>query len=164
MGGSGKGDTSIQAFFSPTSGSSPIKSTPTIAPSSHAPIGDGFTAEEVQDALKPKPAEPWHPATEYAELEIRDLELGPRAVTFMGRVANIFDVANTPKIPRSAKGCIKLCVKDDRAAITVRATLCISLCIRELISWSGPSLVCKVLATCTPRLTGVRVDHSQSVP
>jgi hypothetical protein len=82
-------------------------------------VGDGFTAEEVQEALKPKPAEPWHPQTEYAELDIRDLEPGPKAVTFMGRVANIFDVANTTKTPRSAKGCVKLCVKDDRAAITV---------------------------------------------
>ena len=86
-------------------------------------VGDGFTAEEIQEALKPRPAEPWHPQTEYAELDIRDLEPGPKAVTFMGRVANIFDVANTPKTPRSAKGCVKLCVKDDRAAITVCSKL-----------------------------------------
>jgi hypothetical protein len=29
-------------------------------------------------------------------------------------------VANTPKTPRSAKGCVKLCVKDDHDAVTVR--------------------------------------------
>lgn len=119
MGGGSKGDASIQAFFSQAPSSSPTKSTSKSASSSDAPIGDGFTAEELQEALKPKPAEPWHPSTEYAELDIRDLEPGPKAVTFMGRIANIFDVANTPKTPRSAKGCIKLLVKDDRAAVTV---------------------------------------------
>jgi hypothetical protein len=35
-------------------------------------------------------------------------------------VANIFDVANAPKTPGSAKGCVKLCVKDDHDAVTVR--------------------------------------------
>ena len=121
MGGASRGDTSIQAFFSPTP-NSPVKSS-TTAPSSDPVVGDGFTAEEIQEALKPRPAEPWHPQTEYAELDVRDLEPGPKAVTFMGRVANIFDFANTPKTPRSAKGCVKLCVKDDRAAITVRSKL-----------------------------------------
>ena len=62
----------------------------------------------------------WHPPAEYADCEIRDLIPGPKAVTFMGRVANIFDVVNTPKTPRSAKGCLKLCVKDSDSAVTVR--------------------------------------------
>lgn len=115
MGRMGKGDASIQAFFSPDSNSSPTKS----HASSDKPVGDGFTAEEVKEALKPKPAEPWYPPVEYMECEIQHLFPGPRAVTFMGRVANIFDVANTPKTPRSAKGCLKLCVRDDKGAITV---------------------------------------------
>lgn len=38
----------------------------------------------------------------------------------MGRVANIYDVVNSPKTPRSATGCVKLTVKDDDGAITVR--------------------------------------------
>jgi hypothetical protein len=110
-------NSSIQAFFSPT----PASSSPTKqaqAPSSS--IGDGFTSEEVQEALKPAPVEPWQPKVDYLECEIRDLHPGPRTVTFMGRVANIFDVANAPKTPRSAKGCVKLCVKDDHDAVTVR--------------------------------------------
>lgn len=119
MGGTGKGDASIQAFFPPTPSPSPVKAASSSHPSSDAPIGDGFTADEVQAALQPKPAEPWQPLGDYAECEIRDLYPGPRAVTFMGRVANIFDVANTPKTPRAAKGCVKLCVKDDSGAITV---------------------------------------------
>ncbi|KAK5704544.1 hypothetical protein LTR17_021813 [Elasticomyces elasticus] len=110
MGGKGKGDTSIQAFFPPTPQTSPVK---------HE-VGDGFTAEELQLALQPKPAEPWHPPTEYKECDIRDLYPGPKAVTFMGRVCNLFDVMNTPKNERSAKGCLKLCIKDDTGALTVR--------------------------------------------
>lgn len=120
MGGSGRSDASIQAFFTPAPSSSPSKVTSASPPSVEKAVGDGFTAEEVQDALQPKPKEQWHPPVEYLDCDIRDLIPGPRAVTFMGRIANIFDVLNTPKTPRSAKGCLKLCVKDDKAAITVR--------------------------------------------
>jgi len=98
-------DASIQAYFEPTP---------------NASFGDGFTAEEVKEALKQNPEEPWHPAGDYVDTEICDLYPGPRAVCFMGRVANIFDVSNTPKTPRSARGCVKLCIKDDTGAITVR--------------------------------------------
>jgi hypothetical protein len=161
MGGKSRGDNSIQAFFSPTPSSSPTKTTSLAIPSLDVLIGDGFTAEEIQQALKPKPVEPWHPATEYTELEIRDLEPGPKAVTFMGRIANIFDLANDSKTPRAAKGCIKLYVKDDRAAITV-------LYMRDWnvhrwrTDWiTGPSLVCEALATCTARILGVSLDNSQ---
>ncbi|KAK5124695.1 hypothetical protein LTR85_001408 [Meristemomyces frigidus] len=119
MGGAGKGDASIQAFFPPTPNASPIKAA-SSPPCSDAPIGDGFTADEVQEALHPKPVEAWHPPGDYVECEVRDLYPGPRAVTFMGRIANIFDVASTPKTPRAAKGCVKLCVKDDTGAVTVR--------------------------------------------
>ncbi|GAB7365615.1 hypothetical protein MBLNU230_g6684t1 [Neophaeotheca triangularis] len=114
---------SIQAYFPPTPQTSPQKQPLGSSPQHSArpsQPGDGFTEEEIRDALKPKPAQPWTPTTDYAESNISHLTPGPRAVTFMGRVANIFDVGNTPKTPRSAKGCVKLCVKDDTAAITVR--------------------------------------------
>lgn len=106
---------SIQAFFPPTSSSS----SPTKQVSSSL-YGDGFTTQELEEAMKPLPAKPWQPEVDYTECEIHDLNPGPRAVTFMGRVANIFDVSNAPKTPRSAKGCVKLCVKDDHGAVTVR--------------------------------------------
>lgn len=96
---------------------SPAK--PASTTSLAAPIGDGFTFEEVQDRLQLKAFASWHPAEDYVDCEIRDLYAGPRAVSFMGRVANIFDSANTRRTPRSAKGCIKLCVKDGGSAITV---------------------------------------------
>ena len=114
MGGSGKVDASIQAFFPPTPQSSPAK-----RPAAED-IGDGFTAEEIQVALQPKLPEPWQPPGKYTESDICDLRPGPKAVTFMGRVCNLFDVANTPKTPRSARGCVKLCVKDETGATTVR--------------------------------------------
>ncbi|KAK6440557.1 hypothetical protein LTR95_003224 [Oleoguttula sp. CCFEE 5521] len=114
---------SIQAFFQPTPSTSPLQSAHELSPNSEI-FGDGFTVTGLQDALKPAPRplrDTWHPAAEYAECEIRDLQAGPRAVTFMGRVANIFDVGvGTCKTPKSAKGCVKLCVKDERAAVTVR--------------------------------------------
>jgi len=114
MGGSGKVDASIQAFFPPTPQSSPAKR-PSVDD-----IGDGFTAEEIQVALQPKLPEPWQPPGKYTESDICDLRPGPKAVTFMGQVCNLFDVANTPKTPRSARGCVKLCVKDETGATTVR--------------------------------------------
>nr|OQO23654.1 hypothetical protein B0A51_11339 [Rachicladosporium sp. CCFEE 5018] len=114
---------SIQAFFQPTPSTSPVNPIHDPAHSTET-VGDGFTANEIQTALKPalsSPRDTWHPAAEYAECEIRALQPGPRAVTFMGRVANIFDVGvGTGKTPKSAKGCVKLCVKDERAAVTVR--------------------------------------------
>lgn len=111
MGGSSRTNASIQAYLTPIT--SPVKHGFTT------PIGDGFTTEEVQQAMQPTASASWHPAEDYADCEISDLYAGPRAVSFMGRVANIFDCANTPKTPRSAKGCIKLCIKDGGSAITV---------------------------------------------
>jgi hypothetical protein len=108
---------SIQAFFPPNPSTSPPKSLPQTSP---PPVGDGFTPTELESALQPATPKTWHPPTEYTEHAIRDLYPGPQAVTFMGRVANIFDVTNAPKTPRSAKGCVKLCVKDDSGAVTVR--------------------------------------------
>lgn len=119
MGGSGRGDASIQQFFLPTPSTSPAKRTQ-ATPASNPPVGDGFTAEEFQEALQPKPIENWHPDHEYDDVSIGSLMPGPKAVTIMGRIANIFDVANSPKTPKSARGCVKLCVKDSTGAITVR--------------------------------------------
>lgn len=87
--------------------------------SSHTSVGDGFTNAEVEKALQPAPAPPWRPTIDYTERRIGDLKPGREAVSFMGRVANVFDVPNSPKSPKTAKGCTKLCIKDDQAAITV---------------------------------------------
>jgi hypothetical protein len=116
MGGSKRStNASIQAYLTPT----PSPTKPHASRSGGA-IGDGFTATEVQDALRPTPTEVWHPVLEYADRGISELEAGPKPVTFMGRVANIFDATKTPRTPRSARGCLKLCLKDACGAITVR--------------------------------------------
>ena len=146
-------NSSIQAFFSPTTSSSSTKQAPSSS------IGDGFTSEELHEALKPSPVEPWQPKVEYLECEIRDLHPGPCAVTFMGRVANIFDVANAPKTPRSAKGCVKLCVKDDHDAVTIRvwyANRYPQVKLGSLVSvWTNHS-VCLCAAILLPSLTDGR--------
>jgi hypothetical protein len=145
-------DSSIQAFFHPT----PAASSPAKQPSSSS-IGDGFTPEELEEALKPTPAEPWQPKVGYLECEIRDLYPGPRAVTFMGRVANIFDIANAPKTPRSAKGCVKLCVKDEHDAVTVRvwfADHCPGVRLGLLVSvWTNHSWYSSEFTCCLHLLT-----------
>ena len=106
-----------RACYPPTPDSSPTK--PTAALLSGPYVGDGFTSQEKSDALMPDFAQPWVPPADYEECQIRELHPEPRAVTFMGRVANIFDIVNTPKTARSAKGCVKLCIKDETGAITV---------------------------------------------
>lgn len=114
MGNSNRTSASIHAYFPPTP-------TPTLSPTKSgtapAPVGDGFTPEEVQSALQPP--QPWSPPTEYEEVGIEELVLGPKAVTFMGRVANLCDVRNAQKTPRSARGAVKVCVRDDGGAVTV---------------------------------------------
>jgi hypothetical protein len=155
-------DSSIQAFFHPT----PATSSPAKQPPSSS-IGDGFTPEELEEALKPTPAEPWQPKVEYLECEIRDLYPGPRAVTFMGRVANIFDVANAPKTPRSAKGCVKLCVKDDHDAVTVRvwfADHCPRVRLGSLVSvWTNHSWSSSELTLCPYLLTHALQSRTASL-
>lgn len=120
MAPAGKDGTSTPAFFPPTPDPSPAKVGPARPQNFPINIGDGFTPEEVLEALKPAPVQEWQPTEEYIEYQIKDLAPGPRPVSFMGRVANIFDIAHTPKTPTSAKGCLKLSIKDDTAAITVR--------------------------------------------
>lgn len=123
-GGSTRDNASIQAYF-------PATPSPTKSSTAPAPIGDGFTHDEIEDALKPRPAEHWCPPGEYAEVEIADLQPGPKAVMFMGRVANLFDVRGSPKSPRSATGCVKVCVRDGVGAVTVRA------CPACWVGWDG---------------------------
>lgn len=159
MGGSNCSDASIQAFFSPVGTSPPTKALPSPLPSSDAPARDGFTDDEVKEALKLKPAQPWHPTKDYVDTDIGNLQLGPRAVSFMGRIANIFDVANTPKTPKSAKGCFKLCVKDDTGAITVSPRSSIGVCLRAERP-SDPLLVRCECTGCAPRCSRIDLDES----
>lgn len=93
--------------------------------------GDGFTPLEIESALHPT-LHKWQPRAEYNEVDISELVPGPGCVTVMGRVVNFYNQPTPSKTPMSAKGCLKMIVKDDTGAFTV------SHCIE---SWGLPQVV-----------------------
>ncbi|KAF2432419.1 hypothetical protein EJ08DRAFT_131912 [Tothia fuscella] len=126
---------SIQSFFSSSKPTNPPSS-----PSSAIP-GDGFTPQEVDAVLLPTIDESWMPAQEYEEVEIASLIPGPRCVTLQGRIANFYDQATPSKKPRAAKGCVKVIIKDESGAVTVRlwyANMAYHLRLGQLVSLWTP--------------------------
>lgn len=105
---------SIQSYF-PTSSSATTSSSPKQ--------GDGFTEAEINQALSTSPPGPWTPVTNYQKHDIGDLIPGKDYVTFTGRIANL-STYTMKKLPRTAKGCIKIVIVDHSGTITVR--LCYS--------------------------------------
>ena len=87
------------------------------------PIGDGFSTEEIDRVLHPQPNTDWQPAKHYEEVDIGDIDSGPGCIMIQGRIANILHQPNVNKKPKAAKGCIKVIVKDDTGAISVRDIL-----------------------------------------
>jgi len=114
---------SIQAFYKPEV-RIPQAALPEPEP---AKPGDGFTEEELADALDPLHRK-WNPEREYEECSISQLIPGPRAVTFIGRIVNLKTVAGRDAKQPKASGFHVLIVKDDSAAISVRGIL---ICKRE---------------------------------
>jgi hypothetical protein len=109
---------SIQSFFTT---SEPNIATPKRVEADASPVPrDGFTDAEIDAVLNPTSDNNWLPVQEYDQEDIISLIPGPRCVTFQGRVANFYDQATPSKKPRAAKGCVKLIIKDDTGAITVR--------------------------------------------
>ena len=80
--------------------------------------GDGFTSSEIEAALHPS-LNKWQPRTTYNDTDIRDLVAGPGCVALRGRVVNLHHIAAPNNMPRTAKGCLKLTVKDDTGAFAV---------------------------------------------
>jgi hypothetical protein len=113
---------SIQSFFKASkSAASQTHTQPNF--SSQSPqkeVGDSFTDAEVEAVLHPVVDEAWIPAQNYEESKVADLVPGPKRVHFQGRVANFYDQNTPSKRPRAAKGCVKIIVKDDTGALTVR--------------------------------------------
>ena len=109
--------TSIQSFFQPEVPSAQRTQKPAAH---HQPsnTSDGFTSSEIEAALHPS-LHKWQPRTTYNDTDIRDLVAGPGCVALMGRVVNFHNVATPSKMPRAAKGCLKLTVKDNTGAFTV---------------------------------------------
>jgi hypothetical protein len=75
----------------------------------------------------------------YEEVSIKDLVPGPKRVSFTGRVVNIYDQNVESKMPKAAKGCLKLLVKDASAMILVR--LNIPRAVKTLARRNAPKLV-----------------------
>lgn len=47
------------------------------------------------------------------------LNPGPGCVALEGRIVNFYDQATPSKMPQAAKGCLKLIMRDDTAALSV---------------------------------------------
>lgn len=107
---------SIQSFYK--------REVPTLAKkeeesrSSPSKRGDGFTEEELADALDPLKRK-WNPEREYDECTIDKLIPGPKAVTFIGRIVNLNIIHGSSQKQPKAAGWHYLIVKDDTAAISV---------------------------------------------
>ena len=110
---------SIQSYFQPDS-----SHTKPQAPSSPPTIiGDGFTAAEIEATLHPSSLPKWQPRGTYDDADIGSLAPGPRCLTLIGRVVNIYDQHTPSNKPQAAKGCLKLKVKDDTGVIEVSTIL-----------------------------------------
>ena len=122
-----KGDGSIQAYFS-SSPRIPQHKQLSGNASIDRPVGDGFTQDEVTDALK-APADDWKPQRPYDTYTIDELRPGhTNAVTFVCRVVNMYDGTSWVSAAK-AKGYLKLSVRDDTGVATVCALL-----LRRLIT------------------------------
>ena len=119
--------TSIQSFFQPEVPSAQKTQKP--APHHRASdTSDGFTSSEIEAALHPV-LHKWQPRATYNQTDIGDLVPGPSCVMLMGRVVNFHHIATPSNMPKAAKGCLKLTVKDDTGALTVSIPPPISLAL-----------------------------------
>lgn len=111
-----KSPPTIKSFFEPVP--SPSQSAqkghlPTLQTTT-APIEGGLV-----EAARLSPGH-WRPQHDYEEVSIGELAPGPRRISFTARVVNLYDDQNVhSKKPDSAKGCLKVLMKDDSALIQV---------------------------------------------
>ena len=109
---------SIQAFYKPE-----VRiDKPALPKPIPTKPGDGFTEEELADALDPLHRK-WNPEREYEECSISQLIPGPRAVIFVGRIVSLKTVAGRCAKQPKASGFHVLILKDDSAAISVCGVL-----------------------------------------
>jgi hypothetical protein len=110
---------SIQAFYKPEVR---LPSAALVGEGGKSKPGDGFTEEELADALDPLHRK-WNPEREYEECSVGQLVPGPRAVTFVGRIVNLRTVmGKSAKVPK-ATGFHSLILRDDEGAVSVRIHL-----------------------------------------
>ncbi|KAG9246758.1 hypothetical protein BJ878DRAFT_455587 [Calycina marina] len=81
--------------------------------------GDGFSAEEKATALDPSLTK-WEPTREYTETGIAELEAGPKAVMFVGRVVNVTTIlGQNPKEPK-ARGWHYVLLGDGGGVVSIK--------------------------------------------
>lgn len=119
----------IEDFFQPTLSpvSSPTKTktqnvtSDRVLGTVNEPIGDGFTFSERSKELILS-QDDWQPQQPYDHVTIGQLSPGPRRVNFTARVINLYDRPVQSKLPKAAKGCLKVLVRDDEATLLVGRT------------------------------------------
>lgn len=159
----------IEDFFSleVQSHSSPLKPRATSCISGRAltanpkPVGDGFTPSELSTALTLSQGH-WQPQQPYDDASIGQLSPGSRRISFTARVVNLYDRIVQSKVPKAAKGCLKVLLRDDEAALLVR-TSC-EECFKTTHSkpfWSiGQSLVCTICLRSATWVVGHHLDDT----
>lgn len=81
-------------------------------------MGDGFSGKEMTTQIEPS-SNHWKLRQSYEDHNIADLVAGPGAVSFTGRIVNIYEQPQTSKSPKAAKGLHRLIIKDGTGAIVV---------------------------------------------
>lgn len=111
----------IKKLYSPCTSSLKQDAPPKGSSPPRAPAPDNsFASSERAANITSSPLSKWSPEHDYEEVSIRDLCPGPRWATFTCRVINIYDQAIESKMPLSAKGCLKILVKDDTATVLIK--------------------------------------------
>lgn len=87
-------------------------------PPSSASLGDGFTEQELADATSPLNRK-WNPEREYEERRIVELEPGPLAVRFVGRVVNFSTFVGRSSKESAARGWQYVGVRDEGGVCNV---------------------------------------------
>ncbi|KAG9234330.1 hypothetical protein BJ875DRAFT_17906 [Amylocarpus encephaloides] len=105
---------SVQSFYKRE-----IQTENEAAPVEPKQRGDGFTEQELTEALDPM-SRKWNPERDYDETTINKLIPGPRAVTFVGRIVNFSTVIGSSQKETKASGWHYILVKDDTAAISIK--------------------------------------------
>jgi hypothetical protein len=111
---------SIQSFYK-REVPAPAKKEEVLLSSSPSKLCDGFTEEELADALDPLKRK-WNPEREYEECTIDKLVPGPKAVTFVGRIVNLSTIHGSSQKQPKAAGWHYLIGKDDTAAVSVSSS------------------------------------------
>ena len=106
-----------------------------------APSGESFTSAEVTVTHRPK-SELWQPRGHYENVQIGQLVPGSEPLRLLGRVINVYDQPTLSKLPHTAKGCVKVLIRDD-TGIMVVCILQTPLAQPIFDRSAGPAVVCQ---------------------